>query len=102
MQELNRNVSVAVGTDNVELSGEKNTLVTYRKFISIVNTSTAGQIISISVADEGANSAGIPLSVGGLYLESEDAGFKPTNRRICAVSSAAAGSVAISERIIQM
>jgi len=97
--EINRNVSIDVGTDNTVLCDTRNTLVNRRIFFSIINISTAGQEISISVSDEAGANKGIVLDVGGSYVESRDSNFEPTNNRICAVSSAASGKVAVCERL---
>jgi hypothetical protein len=97
--ENNRNVSVSVGTDNVEISSQKNK-DTERIFFSIINTSTGGQVISISFTDEAGAGQGIALSPGGSHSESKDAGFRPTQARICGIASAAGGSLSFSERIV--
>lgn len=101
MEELHRNASVTVGTDSTIVSEERNPLVNYRKFISIINTSTSGQVINLTFTDEAGAGIGVQLNVGGYYTESEDAGYKPTNSRISAVSSAASGSVAVAERLVK-
>jgi hypothetical protein len=101
MEEIHRNASVTVGTDNTVISEERNPLVNYRKFISIINTSTAGQVINLTFTDEAGAGNGIQLNVGGYYAESEDTGFTPTNSRICGISSAAGGTVAVAERLIK-
>jgi len=98
--EINRNVAVAVGTSLVELSYAVNYPTNERKVISIINTSTAGQKITVSIGDEAAGSAGIVLSPGGYYHESHDSGFTPTQSRITAVSDNPLGQVSLQERII--
>jgi hypothetical protein len=102
MEELNRNVSVTVGTDSTIVSEARNTLVNYRKFISIINTSTGGQVINLTFTDEAGAGKGVQLSVGGFYVESQDAGFTVTNSRISAISNIAGGTVAISERLVRI
>lgn len=99
--EINRNVSIDVNTDPVVISEERNPETNFRKVISIINTSTAAQVISIAFTDEAGAGNGIPLSVGGFYIESQDAGFSVTNSRITAVSSAAGGTVAVMERLVR-
>jgi len=98
--EINRNVSVSVGTDVTEISKEMNYPTNERKVITAINTSTGGQKITISIGDEAAGSAGIVLSPGGYYHESHDAGFTPTQSRITAISDIAAGTLSIQERVI--
>jgi hypothetical protein len=97
--ENNRNVSIAVGTAIVVLSNAPNTS-TFRKYITIQNNSTAGQKITISFTDEAVAGQGEVLSPGGLHHESVDAGFKPTQNRIIAISDAAGGTVSVSERTV--
>jgi hypothetical protein len=58
-----------------------------------------GQTVYLSFDEEAAANKGIPLAPGQSYLESLDAGYKPTNR-ICNAYSAGAMSVAIHERIL--
>jgi len=98
--EINRNASLTIGTTLVEVSQALNYPTNERKVISLINNSSGGQKITISIGDEAAGSAGIILSPGGYYHESHDAGFTPTQSRITAVSDLAAGSLSIQERII--
>lgn len=97
--ENNRNVSISVGTSNVVLCDSRNPTVNYRSFFSIINTSTGGQVISITFTDEAGAGNGVVISPGGYYSESISEGFTPTNERICAISSGAGGTVAVSERL---
>lgn len=92
-----RNVSIAVGTTNVVLSEQKDQQ--RRVSFSIINTSTGGQVISITFTDEAGAGLGIPLSAGGFYSEAESEGFKCTRSRICAISSLAGGTIAMTERL---
>jgi len=97
--DIYRNVGVAVDTTTTVLSEAKNTNHQQRKVITIINNSSAGQIISIAIEDEAGTTIGGILNVGGHYQESQSEDFLPTNARITAVSSAAGGTVAIMERI---
>ena len=98
-QELIRNTAVTIGTSPVVISEEQHRDNAQRVFISFINTSTANQKISISVADDATAGSGVVLSAGGFYTESKDSGFIPTNKRFIAVSDAAGGTLAIQERI---
>ena len=93
------NRSLVVGTDSVLVSEE---LIggNQRKVLTITNTSLAGQIITVSFGDEAMGGYGIPLWPTGAWSESIDSAFMPSNVRVFAVSSAAAGSVAIHERTL--
>jgi len=97
-EELMRNMSITVGITPVIVSEE--ITGSQRSVLFITNTSTAGQKITISAGDEAVLGAGIPISVGGFYQDSMDSGYKPTNKRIMAVSNVAGGTIAIHERII--
>jgi len=70
-----------------------------RSFISITNTSVGGQVMYVSIGQEAVVGNGIALYQGGVYQESTDAGYKPTNKQINIISSAAAGTIAVQERI---
>ena len=98
--ELNRNQSITVGTSLVEISDEQPFPTNERKVITLINTSTAGQKITVSIGDEAAGTAGIVLNVGGYYHESHDAGFTPTQSRITAIADGAGGTLSVQERII--
>jgi hypothetical protein len=98
-RELNRNATVTVGTSASVVS--EITLPGQRKIISIINTSTAGQVISLGFGNiEAAAGNGVQLSPGGYYIESLEAGFVPTQDRISAISDIAGGTLAIMERVV--
>lgn len=97
-QELVRNATQTIGTDSAEISPEQ--YGTQRTVIFISNNSTGGQTISISLRDEAKAGEGIVLSPGGYYQDTIDAGYKPSNLRVCAISSAAGGIISIHERIL--
>ena len=99
MVERIRNVSQTIGTD-VEVVSEEQHKPNIRSVIQIVNTSLGGQKITISPADEAENGKGIVLSVGGFYQDSQESGYKPTQRRITAISDLADGEIAIHERVL--
>lgn len=64
------------------------------------NTSTSGQIITLSFNSEAVAGAGIVLSAGAFWSESLDARFQPTPRRLFAVASASGATLAIHERYV--
>lgn len=93
-----RNASIAVGTTPVRVSPEL--LQGQRSVIVLTNTSTAGQVITIQTGEQAQTAgAGIILYAGGSWSESVDSAFQPSNLEYWAVASAAAGSLAIQERI---
>lgn len=93
-----RNASVSVGTASTLLAEEQYGQQR-RTLISITNTSTAGQIITLSFDKEAVAGQGIPIYPSGAWSEAEDAVFKPCQKRIFAISDAANGTVAIQERV---
>lgn len=98
--EVVKNITITVGTTPVAVSEEQDGFTSVRSVITLTNISTAGQVISVSAGDEAVANRGIVLSPGGSYSDSMDSGYKPTQRRITAVSSGAGGSVAVHERVL--
>lgn len=96
-EELIINKSETITTTASKIS---ETCFQQRTFISIINTSTGGQTINVAIGEEAVAGSGIQLYPGGYYTESIEAGFKPTNKLITAISSAAGGTLAIQERIL--
>ena len=101
MEELIRNTTLSVGTSAVIASEEQYLDNATRSVILIINTSTGGQKISISVGDEATSGQGIVLSAGGFYQDSKDSGYLPTQKRISAISDLAGGTISIHERVLQ-
>lgn len=98
--EINRNYSLTVGTTVTVVSEQTNYPTNERKVISLINTSTGGQNITIAFSDQAIAGSGVFLAPGGYYQESHDAGFTPSQAQITAVSSGAGGTLAIQERIL--
>ena len=97
MAENIRNSAKTIGTTPLIISptlemGKRNVLV-------ITNTSTGGQVISISFGEQATALQGIVLYPGGSWFEVIGAGFNPTSEIVWGVSSAASGIIAIQERI---
>ena len=92
-----RNEAVTIGTTQVTISPQL--LRGQRNLVAITNTSTGGQIISLSFGSEASPLKGAVLYPAGSWSESVDSSFIPTNEKIAAVSSAAGGTIAIHERI---
>ncbi|GAJ01767.1 unnamed protein product [marine sediment metagenome] len=97
MTELIRNGALTVGTTSLQavpplVEGQRTAL-------TIINTSTSGQIMTITWGGEGTPLTGIVLYAGGSWSESRDAVFMPSNEPVWVVSSAIGGTIAIHERI---
>lgn len=96
--ENDRNESITIGTTATIVSKSKeNSLL--RKSIIVINTSTSGQKITLAINTEAKDGAGIVLSPGGSWQDSEDDGYKPTQKLITAISNAAGGTLGIQERL---
>jgi len=99
VQEINRNVSLTIGTDVYVVSNEVGQNQE-RKVISLMNVSTGGQTITLNIGDQAVSGSGITISPGGYYHESKDAGFTPTQTFITAIASAAGATLAVQERVL--
>jgi len=96
--EFNRNEQATIGTSASVISVEKDNANVKRKSIIVINTSTGGQVITIAIDAPAVAGAGIVLSVGGSWQDSQDGGYLPTQKQITAISSAAGGLLSIQER----
>lgn len=97
-QSRTRNAKATIGTSSVRIAEE---CFQERTFISVINTSTGGQIISIGVGEEASPLAGIVLYPGGSWNENKsDSSDRITNEALNAISSAAGGTIAIRETIL--
>lgn len=96
--EFNRNEKKTVGTTAIVISVEKDNSNYKRKSITITNTSTGGQSVTVAVGAQAVNGEGLPFGVGGSWCDSEDGQYKPTQREITIISDLAGATVAIQER----
>lgn len=90
---------MTVGTSSVEVAPAPGNR--QRKLIYLRNISTGGQTITISYGREAVANAGFVLSPLDTISESIDPAFRPYNDRITAISSAAAGTLSIVERLME-
>ena len=101
MTELHRNAKIDVGTDAVVVSKDIGQSPSKRVNILIINTSTAGQVITLAIDGVATSDEGIVLNPGGSWSDNSDAGYKPTQKQITAISSSANGQLSIQERLEQ-
>jgi len=95
--DLTRNANATIGTSSVTIA---EACFQERVQISIVNTSTGGQIISLGIGSEAVALSGIVIYPGGSYGESKsDRSDRITQEQINAISSGAGGTIAIVERV---
>lgn len=99
MEELNRNQSITIGTSPVVVSKQKDTYT--RKSIILINTSSSSQEITLAIDGEAQSGAGIVLSAGGVWSDTAEGGYTPTQKLITGISSASGGTLAIQERLIK-
>lgn len=99
MVEINNNNQIDVGVDAVVVSIEKNVNTNKRSSIILINTSTGGQVLTIAIDGVAQVNKGIVLNAGGVWADSRDAGYYPTQAQITAISDAAGGKISIQERI---
>jgi hypothetical protein len=97
MEEFNRNISKVVSTSSIVISEQQAGGTSERTFIAISNLGTEPVFLAIGAISQ--LNSGVSISAGGVYAESQDSGFKPTQERIEAISSGAGATLAISERI---
>lgn len=97
MDEVVNDNTITIPTAALEVS--KAVFGGQRKVIVLTNTSLLGEIISISVGSEAKNSQGIVLNPKDRYADSMDSGYKPSNKQITAIATAATATLAIHEVI---
>jgi len=95
-----RNATQTVGTATVEISEDKTTRANSKRIaIVLINTSSAGQTITVAIDGDAIAGSGIVLSPGGYWQDNQDGiGYYPTQARITAVASAPGATLAIQER----
>lgn len=71
-----------------------------RQSIVIVNTSTNGEIVYISIGQEATQNNGVALYPGGVFAEAIDSAFIPSNDRYTVIASAATATIAYQERVV--
>jgi hypothetical protein len=93
-QQPTTNKTVTVGTSSILISQKQK-----RKTIYIRNTSTTAQVITIALDNFSAAVAnqGIVLAPGEYFSDSNSEGYKCWHGDIKAISTAAAGTLAIME-----
>ena len=97
MVEQTRNVSIAVGTSSVQVSPP---LIRGQRIVFVAtNTSTGGQIITLSWGGEAVAGAGVVLNAGSSWSESIEGTFTPNEQEIQAVASGAGGTLSVHERV---
>lgn len=96
-QERTRNVKVTLPTTSTKIA---EACFQERTQISIINTSTGGETVSIGIGEEAVANAGIVIYAGGSYSESKgDKSDKITQDVITALGSAATATIAIVEKV---
>jgi hypothetical protein len=94
---IDRNTLKSIGTTAEIISEEPQQ---ERVLITIINTSSDTQVITIGIGVMAEENKGIVLSPGGFYQEVKGEGFSPTSTFISAISDQADGQLSIQERLI--
>lgn len=97
MVENIRNGKQTIGTTSLEVV--PTLMQGQRTALTIINTSTGGQIVTLNWGGEARALEGIVLYPGGSWSESRDAFFKPSIETVWGISSAASATIAIHERV---
>jgi hypothetical protein len=97
MPEAIRNDTLTIDTTAVVVSEEK--INSERTFISVINTSSGGQAVSVSFDAEAANGHGFVLYPGGSCHDNTQQGSKASQRVVTAISDLAGATIAIHERV---
>lgn len=92
-----RNELIAIGTSSLVVGANFESLNLKRKNIIITNTSTGGEVITISVGQEAVANQGIVLYAGGSWDANVQGVFLPPQVRISAISSAIGGQLSVYE-----
>jgi hypothetical protein len=95
------NSSATVGTSSVVVSEQKVTNNAERVRLILTNTSTGGQIISISAGQDPVAGAGLQLSPGGSMGWEKQSSTPIQQLRVFAISSGAGGTLAVYEEVMQ-
>ncbi len=91
------NGAKTIGTTAIVISPAL--MVGQRTALTIINTSTSGQNISISWGATAEALVGVTLYPGGSWSESRDSFFMPSNAQIWGISSGAGGTITHHERV---
>lgn len=98
MEDRITNKTVAVGTNQVQVA--QDVLVGQRKYITIVNSSSGSEQITLAFNQDAVAGAGVVLSPGGSYTDSQDgSAYFPSNTHIQAICDSATGRLSVVERI---
>lgn len=91
------NKTEVVGTTAVNVLPDRTALNEQRTALIITNSSTAGQVITLSIDSQAVDNQGIILYPGGSWEQTANSGYLPPQKRISAISDAAAGQLSIYE-----
>jgi len=94
------NSNITVGTTAVNISPRKT--VSARRSISIRNSSTGGQVLSVCFSDteNAVANNGFVLSAGQAVIDSSSEGYECWQGNVSVISSAAGAVCSIFERVV--
>lgn len=87
-------------TDSVTVDGTSKTILTDQKRVlyTVINTSTGGQLITLNLGKVAVSGAGIVLSPGQSWVDSNSEGYECYQGPIQAIASGAGGTIGIMAR----
>lgn len=91
--------SETIGTSVVVISDEKRNAE--RVNITLVNTSTSGQVITISTSGDAVAGAGLVIYAGGSIERQKTSNLPIIQSRITAIASASGATLAVHEEVLQ-
>ena len=96
-QDLTRNANATIGVTSSVIA---QACFQERVLITVVNTSSAGQVVSLGIGQEAVAGAGIVLYPGGVYTENKsDKSDLITQDQLNAIADVAGATIAITERV---
>jgi len=92
------NSTIAIPTTPVVVSIERGNNNGRRESITLINTGI--EAATIAIDSEARLNNGIVIYPGGVWSDSRDGGYWPTQRQITAISLAGDAELAIQERVV--
>jgi hypothetical protein len=101
MQINSRNTSLVIGTDAVIVSEKKQVSTNAERVrLILMNNSTAGQVITVTVDADPVAGAGIVIAPGG-SIQWERQSIPIQQGRVLAIADAAGGTLSVYEEVLQ-
>jgi hypothetical protein len=96
---ITNNASKTIATTNTIVSPATYGSGYKRIALVLKNTSSAGEVISISLGEQAVSGRGIVLNQGDTYATSKDGGYIPPQSAVNALATAATATLSIYEEV---